>query len=62
MALTVQRGQPVAHLPLVLGVLRRLEVATVIDRLIPPPRPCPLGWARGGSARPGDSGRPPGPL
>ena len=36
MALTVQQIQHVAHLPLILGVLRRLEVATVIDRLIPP--------------------------
>src|SRR5215213_2606342 len=36
MAITVQQIHPVAHLPLVLGVLRRLEVATVIDRLIPP--------------------------
>src|SRR5215475_3350422 len=35
MAMTVQQIHPVAHLPLVLGVLRRLEVATVIDRLIP---------------------------
>jgi transposase len=35
MALTVQKVHPVAHLPLVLGVLRRLEVATVIDRLLP---------------------------
>src|SRR5215470_10085028 len=36
MATTVQQMHPIAHLPLVLGVLRRLEVATVIDRLIPP--------------------------
>jgi uncharacterized protein DUF4277 len=36
MAMAVQQIHPVAHLPLVLGVLRRLEVATVIDRLIPP--------------------------
>jgi hypothetical protein len=36
MAMTIQQIHPVAHLPLVLGVLRRLEVATVIDRLIPP--------------------------
>jgi transposase len=36
MAIAVQQIHPVAHLPLVLGVLRRLEVATVIDRLIPP--------------------------
>jgi transposase len=35
MAMTVQQMHPVAPLPLVLGVLRRLEVATVIDRLIP---------------------------
>src|SRR5262252_10646856 len=36
MALAVQQISPVAHLPLVLGVLRRLDVATVIDRLLPP--------------------------
>ena len=36
MAIAVQQIYPVAHLPLVLGVLRRLEVATVIDGLIPP--------------------------
>jgi hypothetical protein len=36
MAITVQQIHPVAHLPLVLGVLRRLEVAPVIDGLIPP--------------------------
>jgi transposase len=34
--MAVQQIYPVAHLPLVLGVLRRLEVATVIDGLIPP--------------------------
>jgi transposase len=36
MALTVQQIRPVAHLPLVLGVLRRLEVAPVINRLSAP--------------------------
>src|ERR687886_647283 len=36
MATTIQQIHPVAHLPLVLGVLRRLDVATVIDRLLPP--------------------------
>jgi transposase len=36
MAITVQQIHPVAQLPLVLGVLWRLEVATVIDCLIPP--------------------------
>ena len=38
MVTTIPQIHPVAHLPLVLGVLRRLEVATVIDRLIPPIR------------------------
>ena len=36
MAVSVQQIHPVAHLPLVLGILRRLEVATVIDSLIAP--------------------------
>jgi transposase len=36
MAIAVQQIRPIAHLPLILGVLRRLEVATIIDRLIPP--------------------------
>jgi hypothetical protein len=36
MAIAVQQIQPVVHLVLVLGVLRRLEVASMIDRLIPP--------------------------
>src|SRR5438094_9153423 len=35
MAIAVQQIRPIAHLPLVLGVLRHLEIATVIDRLIP---------------------------
>src|SRR2546425_9143068 len=47
MAMAVQQIHPIAHLPLVLGVLRRLEVATVIDRLIPP-HPAPgLSCGRG---------------
>ena len=47
MALAVQQVHPVAHLPLVLGMLRRLNVATVIDRLIPP-HPAPgLSCGRG---------------
>jgi Domain of unknown function (DUF4277) len=37
MAIAVQQIRPVAHLPLVLGVLRRLEVASLLDDLIPPP-------------------------
>jgi transposase len=47
MAMTVQQIHPVAHLPLVLGVLRRLEVATVIDRLIPPHPAHQLSCGRG---------------
>ena len=35
MATTLQQMHPVAHVPLVLGVLRRLEVAPIIDRLLP---------------------------
>jgi transposase len=47
MAMTVQQIRPVAHLPLVLGVLRRLEVATIIDRLIPPHPAQVLSCGRG---------------
>ena len=47
MATTVQQIHPVAHWPLVLGVLRRLEVATVIDRLIPPHPAHGLSCGRG---------------
>jgi transposase len=36
MTVTVDRVAPVAHLPLVLGVLRKLEIATLIDSMIPP--------------------------
>src|SRR4029434_1679128 len=36
MALTVHEIRPVAHLPLVLGMLRKLEVMVVIDTLCPP--------------------------
>ena len=47
MAVTVQQIYPIAHLPLVLGVLRRLEVATLIDRLIPPHPAHELATGRG---------------
>jgi len=47
MAMAVQQIHPIAHLPLVLGVLRRLEVATVIDRLIPPHPAHVLSCGRG---------------
>src|SRR5215468_6350512 len=35
MAIAVQQIRPIAHLPLILGVLRRLEVASIVDGLIP---------------------------
>jgi transposase len=35
MAVTIDRVAPVAHLPLVLGVLRKLEIATLVDSMIP---------------------------
>lgn len=47
MAIAVQQICPVAHLPLILGVLRRLEVATLIDRLIPPHPAHGLSCGRG---------------
>ncbi|MEE8291790.1 MAG: IS1634 family transposase [Candidatus Tectomicrobia bacterium] len=36
MTVSIGRLAPVAHLPLVLGVLRKLEVAQLIDTMIPP--------------------------
>src|SRR5262249_14489005 len=50
MATTGQQMHPVAHWPLGLGVLRRLEVAPVLDRLIPPPPAHGLSCGRGGDA------------
>jgi Domain of unknown function (DUF4277) len=47
MATTRQQIHPVAHVPVVLGVLRRLEVATVIDRLLPPHPAHGLSCGRG---------------
>src|SRR5438552_5341888 len=47
MAMAVQQMHPIAHLPLVLGVLRRLEVAPVVDRLIPPHPAHVLSCGRG---------------
>jgi transposase len=47
MAIAVQQIHSMAHLPLVLGVLRRLEVATVIDHLIPPHPAHNLSCGRG---------------
>src|SRR2546429_5833234 len=46
-AMPVQQIHPVPHLPLVVGVLRRLEVATLIDGLIPPHPAHGLSCGRG---------------
>jgi transposase len=47
MAITVQQIRPLAHLPLILGVLRRLEVASVVDGLITPHPEHVLSTGRG---------------
>src|SRR5215468_366733 len=47
MATTIQQIHPVAHVPLVLGVLRRLEVATLLDGLLPPHPAHGLSCGRG---------------
>jgi len=63
MAVSIQRIASVAHLPLVLGVLRKLNVAQLTDTLIPPkPRPCPILWPRGRSVGAGDPRWAPCPL
>jgi hypothetical protein len=50
MAIAVQQIDPVAHLPVVLGLLRRLEGASVIARLIPPHPAHGLSGGRGVAA------------
>ena len=47
MAITVQQIRPVAHLPLILGVVRKLDIATIIDDLIPPNPANVLSCGRG---------------
>src|SRR6266571_6750209 len=47
MAVAVQEVHPIAHLPLILGVVRKLEVATIIDGLIPPHPDNVLSCGRG---------------
>jgi len=47
MAVAVQEVYPVAHLPLILGVVRKLEVATIIAVLIPPHPDNVLSCGRG---------------
>jgi len=47
MAVTVHRISPVAHLPLILGVLRKLDVAGIIDAFCPPHPANMLSCGRG---------------
>jgi transposase len=47
MAMTVREVKPVAHLPLVLGVLRKLDIATIIDEMVPPHPANVLSCGRG---------------
>jgi Domain of unknown function (DUF4277) len=47
MAITVHQIRPVAHLPLILGVVHKLDIATIIDGLIPPNPANALSCGRG---------------
>src|ERR687883_1982654 len=47
MALAIHQISPVAHLPLVLGVIRKLNVATLIDTFCPPHPANVLSCGRG---------------
>jgi transposase len=47
MAIAIQQISPVAHLPLVLGVVRKLQVAAVIDTFCPPHPANVLSCGRG---------------
>jgi transposase len=47
MAVTIQQISPVAHLPLVLGVIRKLQVAALIDTFCPPHPAHVLSCGRG---------------
>src|SRR5207247_8717784 len=47
MAVAIQQISPVAHLPLVLGVVRKLNVAALIDTFCPPHPANVLSCGRG---------------
>ena len=47
MAVTIQHIRPVAHLPLVLGVVRKLTIAALIDTFCPPHPAHVLSCGRG---------------
>ena len=50
MAVTVRGITPVAHLPLILGMLRKLDVAARIDDCLPPHPDNMIAAGRGGDA------------
>ena len=50
MAVTIHQISPVAHLPWVLGVVRKLNIATLIDTFCPPHPAHVLSCGRGGEA------------
>jgi hypothetical protein len=47
MTVTIHQISPVAHLPLVLGVVRKLQVAALIDTFCPPHPANVLSCGRG---------------
>jgi hypothetical protein len=47
MVVSVSGIRPVAHLPLILGMLRKLGVASIIDGLLPPNPAHVLSCGRG---------------
>ena len=51
MAVTVSEMRPVAHLPFILGMLRHLKIAALIDTRLPPHPDNVLACGRGGEAR-----------
>jgi hypothetical protein len=52
MAAVIQQISSVAHLPLVLGVIRKLTAASIIDTFCPPHRANVLSCGRGVEALP----------
>ena len=50
MVVRVREIRPVAHWPLMLGRLRKLEGAAVLDPLLPPPPDHMVSCGRGGEA------------
>ena len=56
MAVAIRRLSPVAHVPLVLGVLRKLEGAQIINTMLPP-HPAHVAQPRDDDGNISDPGR-----